>query len=137
MSLVSALTEAILPVFLTATVGYTLGRWREINVDGIVTVTIYVLLPALVFHSLVTSPIEEGTALTLGLGVVTYTLGMLVIAGGIGLMIGESGATYGGLLLSSSFPNAGNYGIPLAAFAFGAVGRSAAVLYIVGTSRMT
>ena len=131
MSLVAALTDAILPVLSIAAVGYALGRGRDVDVDGIATVTIYVLTPALVFHSLVTTPIGEATAFVLGAGVVAYTLGMLAIAAGVGSALGESGATYGGLLLSSSFPNAGNYGIPLAAFAFGAVGRSTAVLYIV------
>ncbi len=130
MSLVAALTEAILPVLSIAGVGYLLGRVRDVSVDAIATVTIYVLLPALVFHSLVTTPIDERTAFLLGAGVFVYTVGMLALAGGVGSAIGESGATYGGLLLSSSFPNAGNYGIPLAAFAFGAVGRSTAVLYI-------
>ncbi len=131
MSLVAALTEAILPVLSIAAIGYVLGRVRDVNVDAIATVTIYVLLPALVFHSLLTSPIGERTALLVGVGVAAYTLGMLALAAGVGSAIGESGATYGGLLLSSSLPNAGNYGIPLAAFAFGAVGRSTAVLYIV------
>jgi len=131
VSLVAALTDAILPVLSIAAVGYALGRGRDVDVDGIATVTIYVLTPALVFHSLVTTPIGEATAFVLGAGVVAYTLGMLAIAAGVGSALGESGATYGGLLLSSSFPNAGNYGIPLAAFAFGAVGRSTAVLYIV------
>ena len=131
MSLVAALTESILPVLSIAGVGYVLGRGRKINVDAIATVTIYVLTPALVFHSLVTTPIGERTAFVLGAGVTAYTFGMLALAAGVGSALGESGATYGGLLLSSSFPNAGNYGIPLAAFAFGAVGRSTAVLYIV------
>ena len=130
MSLVAALTEAILPVLSIAGVGFLLGRVRDVPVDAIATVTIYVLLPALVFHSLVTTPIGERTAFLLGSGVIVYTLGMLALAGGVGSILGESGATYGGLLLSSSFPNSGNYGIPLAAFAFGAVGRSTAVLYI-------
>jgi len=131
VSLVAALTEAILPVLSIAAIGYVLGRVRDIQVDAVATVTIYVLLPALVFHSLLTSPIGERTALLVGVGVAAYTFGMLALAAGVGSAIGESGATYGGLLLSSSFPNAGNYGIPLAAFAFGAVGRSTAVLYIV------
>lgn len=131
MSLTAALTDAILPVLSIAAAGYALGGLRDVNVDAIATVTIYVLLPALVFHSLATTPIGERTVLVLGVGVAAYTAGMLAIAAGVGSALGESGATYSGLLLSSSFPNAGNYGIPLAAFAFGAVGRSTAVIYIV------
>lgn len=131
MSLVAALTEAVLPVLSIAGAGYVLGWYRDVRVDPIATITIYVLVPALVFYSLATTPINERTALTLGAGVALFVFVMLAVAAGVGTVLGESGETYGGLLLSSSFSNAGNYGIPLAAFAFGAVGRSTAVLYVV------
>ena len=134
MSLFSALTTAILPVLSVAGVGFLLGRYREIDVDPLAAVTLYVLMPALVFHSLVTTPISGGTAATLFAGVGLFTVVMVVAAEVVGRLVGEESPTLGSLVLSSAFPNAGNYGIPLSAFAFGGIGRSTAVLYIAAQS---
>ncbi|MFC4450936.1 AEC family transporter [Halorussus aquaticus] len=134
MSLVSALGTAILPVLSVAAVGFLLGKVREVDVDALGTVTIYVLTPALIFHSLATSEISGGLAAKLLAGVGLFTLAMVALAELVGRLLGESEPVLGALVLSSSFPNAGNYGIPLSAFAFGAVGRSTAVLYIAGQS---
>jgi hypothetical protein len=134
VSLVSALGTAILPVLSVAAVGFLLGKAREIDVDPLGTVTIYVLTPALIFYSLATSEISGGLAARLIGGVVVFTLAMVALAEAAGRLLGESEPALGALVLSSSFPNAGNYGIPLSAFAFGAVGRSTAVLFIAGQS---
>ncbi|WP_132059094.1 AEC family transporter [Halorussus amylolyticus] len=134
MSLVSALTTAILPVLSIAAVGFLLGKAREIDVDPLGTITIYVLTPALVFYSLATSSLSGGLAAKLVGGAIVTTMAMVVLAEGVGRLLGESEPVLGALVLSSAFPNAGNYGIPLAVFAFGAVGRSTAVLYIASQS---
>jgi predicted permease len=134
VSLLSALGTAILPVLSVAAVGFLLGKRRDIDVDPLGTITIYVLTPALVFYSLATSEMSGGLAARLVGGVVVFTLVMVGLAEGVGRLLGESEPVLGGLVLASAFPNAGNYGIPLAAFAFGAVGRSTAVLFIAGQS---
>lgn len=131
MSLLDALTQAVLPVLAIAAAGYVLGRFRDIAVEPLATITIYVLTPALVFHSLATTPIGGETAVRLGLGVIAFTLSMVAIAWALARGVGHPAETRGAMVLSSTFPNAGNYGIPLAAFAFGSVGRSTAILYIV------
>jgi len=130
VSLLSVLTSAILPVVSVAGIGMILGYTRDIEVDPLSTITIYVLTPALVFHSLVTTPIKGSTVARLFTGVVIFTVVVVVLAVGTGHLIGEKEPILGAFVLSTSFANAGNYGIPLSAFAFGAVGRSTAVLYI-------
>ncbi|MFB6093853.1 MAG: AEC family transporter [Halanaeroarchaeum sp.] len=130
MSFVSALTSAILPVLAIAGVGAILGWYRDVSVGPLSTVTIYVLTPALVFSSLATTPLDRSALLSLGVGVVAFAAVMIVLAVGTARAIGETGSTRSGLVLTSAFANAGNYGIPLSAFAFGAVGRSTAVMYI-------
>ena len=134
MSLVSALGSAILPVLSVSAVGFLLGKLREINVDALGTVTIYVLTPALIFHSLSTSDISGEVVAKLLAGVAVFTVAMVVLAEAVGRLLGETEPVLGGLVLSSAFPNAGNFGIPLSAFAFGAVGESTAVLFIAGQS---
>ena len=134
VSLLSALGTAILPVLSVSAVGFLLGKLRDVDVDALSTITIYVLTPSLIFYSLATSDISGALAAKLVGGVGLFTLAMVLLAEGVGRLLGESEPVLGGLVLSSAFPNAGNYGIPLSAFAFGAVGRSTAVLFIAGQS---
>jgi predicted permease len=134
VSLVSALTDAILPVLSVAVVGFVLGRVRDVEVDALATVTIYVLAPALVFHSIAVSPLSVGEFARVGGGVLAFTVAMVVVAEGVARAAGHDEPMRGALVLTGTFPNAGNFGIPLSAFAFGAVGRSTAVIYIAAQS---
>ncbi|WP_458210901.1 AEC family transporter [Haladaptatus sp. NG-SE-30] len=129
-SLVSVFVSAILPTLSLAVVGYVLGTVRDVGVDQLNTVTIYVFVPALIFHSLVTTPLD-GTAVTkLVVGTTVFLLAMLAVAETVGRSLGETGSVLGALVLTSAFPNSGNLGIPLSEFAFGPVGRSTAVLFL-------
>lgn len=130
VSLVSTFATAILPVVAVAAAGYLLGRVEDVDVGALNTVTIYVLLPALVFHSLATSDIAGRVALQLTGGVVGFVGAMTLLAEGVGRALGEPEPLHSAFVLESAFPNSGNLGIPLCAFAFGAVGRSTAVLYL-------
>lgn len=89
------------------------------------------LLPALIFHSLVTSSIGGGTTVKLAGGFVLFTVAMLAIAVVVGRLVGETGDTLSALVLASAFPNAGNFGLPIAEFAFGRTGRNVALLFVV------
>jgi predicted permease len=130
VSLLSVLTSAILPVVSVAGVGAAIGYTQDVEVDTLSTITIYVLAPALIFYSLVTTPIEGPTVARLFVGVVAFVVTIVALAEGVGRVLGEGEPILGAFVLTSTFSNAGNYGIPLSAFAFGALGRSTAVLYI-------
>lgn len=134
MSVVEPLSTAILPVLSIAVVGYVLGTLRDVEVDPLATVTLYVLTPALVFHSLTTTELGGGSIAGVVAGVVLFTLVMVVLSEGVGRAIGETEPNRSAFVLASTFPNSGNMGIPLSAFAFGAVGRSTAVLFLTAQS---
>ncbi|MFB6135607.1 MAG: AEC family transporter [Halobacteriaceae archaeon] len=128
-SLVPVFTRTILPVLAVAAVGYVLGRVKPVDVGPLNTVTLYVLVPALIFHSLVTSPVDGATTARLALAVVAFTGSMFLVGEAVARAVGERGATRAALVMAGMFPNVGNFGIPVSTFAFGAVGRSAAILY--------
>jgi predicted permease len=141
VSLVSIFASAILPVMTLAGIGFVLGRTKDVDVDGLNTVTVYVLTPALVFHSIATTDLGGGTLARIGAGITAFTLLMAVVAELAGRAIGVEEPLLSALVLVSIFPNTGNYGIPLSEFAFGLTGRSAAatvmtaqtvLLYTVG-----
>jgi predicted permease len=130
MSLTAAFTNAILPILGIAVVGYLLARTTDVDVGPINTLGLYVLVPALAFHSIATTDLGGGAVARIGVGVVAYSLLMIVLAWGVGKATGESGPLLGALMLAAAFPNSGFVGIPLSEFAFGEVGRTTAVLYL-------
>jgi len=134
VSLLSIFGTAILPIVALAGVGYLLARVTGVAADGLNTITIYVLAPALVFHSIATTELGARTLAAVGVGVLLFTAVMAVVAEGVGRGLGETEPLLGSLVLVSIFANAGNYGIPVSEFAFGDVGRATAVVYIAAQS---
>jgi predicted permease len=134
MSLASAFTSAVLPILAVMALGYALGSTIDLDVDPLNTVALYAFLPALIFHSLATTPLGGRTVLKVFAGVVAFVFAMLVLSEAAGRLWGVTEPYRSALVLASAFPNAGFYGIPLAEFAFGDLGRAIAVLYITAQS---
>jgi predicted permease len=131
-SLADVFVGTVLPVLSIAGVGYLLGLFRDVDVGPLNTVTLYVLLPALILHSLVTSPLGGRAAARLFAAIAAFTLVMLALGWGVGRALGETGPRLSALTLAAAFPNVGNFGIPVSEFAFGSTGRTTAVLFVVG-----
>lgn len=134
MSLLSAFTQAVLPVLAVAGVGYVLGVYTDTDPKPLSTVTLYVLVPALVFHSLATTEIGGSEGARVVLVAVVLTLLMWAVSEGVAVFASDGNRN--GLVLAGTFPNTANYGIPLSVFAFPSVGRTTAVLYVVGSTVM-
>lgn len=136
MALLSIFASAILPIVLIAAVGIVLGRVRDVEPGPLNTAVVYVLAPALVLHSLMATELSGGTLLRLAVAVTAFTLGMAALVEISGRLLGVEDPTLSALVLVSTFPNAGNYGIPVSSFSFGTVGRGVAVLYVAVQSVM-
>lgn len=134
MSLAGIFASAVAPIVAIGAVGYLLGWTRGLDVDPLNTVLVYVLVPALVFHSLATTTIDSRTILKVFAGVTAFVVVMTLLAEVAGRAAGVEEPLLSALVLESVYPNSGNLGIPLSAFAFGAVGRSTAVLFLAAQS---
>jgi len=68
--------SAIGPIVAIAAVGYVLATVKEIDPEPLNTAVVYVLAPALVFHSLAVTELEAATLLrvTVGIGLFTATM---------------------------------------------------------------
>jgi hypothetical protein len=137
MSLVGTFATAILPILVVAGVGALLGKTTDLDAGPLNTVTIYVFAPALIFHGLVTTTMSGATLLKIVAGVGGYVLLMGTVAAAVGRLTGRSEPTLSAVVLLATFPNCGNYGVPLSTFAFGETGRNAAILYLTGETVMT
>ncbi|SFR37224.1 AEC family transporter [Halogeometricum limi] len=129
-SVLSIFATAILPILAVGAAGFVLGRVKDVQTDPLNTVVVYVLAPALVFHSLATTTIAESTLLQVVVAVVAYHLVMILLAEGVGRALGETDPLLSAVVLVSAFSNSGNYGIPVSNFAFGQTGRATAVLFL-------
>ena len=132
MALLSAFTDAILPVLAVAGVGYVVGRVRDVDARTLSTVILYVLVPALVFHSVATMEFTGTTAAKIVGSAVVLSVAMWLLSEGVAVASGLEGDERNGFVLTGTFSNTANYGIPLSTFAFPAVGKTTAVLYTLG-----
>jgi len=117
----------VFPVFALIGVGYLFARFRQIDLDSITHLTVYVLSPCLVFSSLVRRQIiwAEVGAVAGGAAAVVAGCGLLAF-----ILFGRS-ARRRSVYLPVMFMNSGNMGLPICLFAFGDFGLSRAVIYFV------
>ncbi|MDS0476029.1 AEC family transporter [Natrinema sp. 1APR25-10V2] len=128
--LLDIFASAVGPIVAIAGVGYVLATVREIDPEPLNTAVVYVLAPALVFHSLATTRLEASTLLRVAVGIGVFTAVMWMIAELAGRAVGEEEPALSALVLVAIFTNSGNLGIPVSDFAFGEVGRQTAVLFL-------
>jgi predicted permease len=128
--LVGIFTSAVLPIVAIAGIGFVLGRTKDVDPGSLNTAVVYVLAPALVFHSLALTALSAGTLARIAGGVVLFTLSMVAVGEVIGRALGTEEPLLSALLLVAIFSNSGNLGIPVSDFAFGDVGRQTAVLFL-------
>ena len=128
--LVGIFASAVGPIVAIAGVGYVLATVKEIDPEPLNTAVVYVLAPALVFHSLAVTELEAATLLRVTVGIAAFTAAMWAIAEVVGRAVGEEEPALSALVLVAIFCNSGNLGIPVSDFAFGEVGRQTAVLFL-------
>lgn len=121
--------SSIAPVIALITVGFLVDRVGEIDTGSLNVLTLYVLTPALVFHSIALTDLDVDALLLVSVGVVVFVTAMVSIGWLFCSVAGTDESVLSPLLLITTFGNTGGLGIPLADFAFGETGRQTAVLF--------
>jgi len=121
----------IIPIVLTVGLGFLLECRRSMDVRALASIAIYVLLPSLIFHSLLTTDITLGQALPLIAIVLLNTAGLWVLGKVIARARNLSREDESFFLLTTMFMNAGNMGMPVALYAFGDRGLEFAVVGVI------
>jgi predicted permease len=122
---------ATIPIMLTVLVGYLLERRRSMDVRALSTVSIYVLLPALIFSSMFTTQVALREAVPLAALVVLLLTALWLIVKGYAAYRRLETPTESFLMLTALFMNAGNMGMPVALYAFGERGLDLAVIWVL------
>ncbi|GGM91779.1 transporter [Thermus composti] len=129
-----ALLNTVVPVALVVFSGYLLGKRLEMDLATLSRLTLYLLVPALIFDAMYRAEYTREGLLGLVLGfALTYGLLFLAIRG-VGRLLGLSPESAKGLLVCSLFPNSGNMGLSLTYFALGEEGLRRAVVYFILSS---
>lgn len=129
-------TENILPIILVAGVGFTLQRVLRLNPRPLSRVIFYAFSPALIFSLLATTEIQANDILRMaGFGFLVVTCTCL-LSWLISKTFHLPPLTAAAFILSSTFMNAGNYGLSLNNFALGRIGLTWASIYFVTSATL-
>ena len=123
--------HAILPLFVLMATGYLLGRYRGTAAGPLSDVCLYILIPILIFASLVQNPMTGAEVAR----IFAWFFGLVVIymlaVGVVGRLLGWAPDTGSAVTLSLASLNAGSYGLPVVLFAFGDAALAPATVLLV------
>lgn len=124
----------ILPAFLVMAAGVLLDRLLHVDKRSLSRTALYVLVPCLVFSSLVESSVAPGQFGSMILFVVVVTVAMVVLSFLVGRVLRWSEAMVDALVLSTAFFNAGNFGLSVILFSFGEAGLELGAVFFVASN---
>jgi predicted permease len=138
--LLDILFNVISPIFLIVGIAFVIGKRFNPDPRTLSTVLIYLFIPALSFRTMVQLPIEGVSDIVNGdfgrafLQITLASLIMMTVGMGVGRLLKLDRRTGSAFTLSVTQLNAGNLGIPLNTFAFGAAGGEIALLFYVSSA---
>lgn len=129
--MISVFISVILPVFVMAGLGAVIGRLKGLPAGPISQITLYIFSPCLICFSIANTTLshQDLGLITIFGFLLTGVLCILAVIASRFSGMGSSG--HGAFLLAALFMNAGNYGLPLALFAFGQEGLERAIVFLV------
>jgi predicted permease len=132
--LIATFANNLLPILLVAGAGFALGKLLTVDSRSLGRVVFYVFSPLLVFDLMLKSELNFRQAMT----TVGYTASVIFLLGAIAFLLGRAfqleRTTLLAVILTVSFGNTGNYGLPLVKFAFGVDALAVASLFYVTTT---
>ncbi len=131
MILLSVLINIVLPVFVIIGAGFIVARIKSLNAQTLSRVSLYILGPALVFSKLSKTTISGSDFAQIVAFTILGTLIVLLLSWITARLLSLDRSRESAFMLSCSFVNHGNYGLPLVLFAFGQEGLERALIYFV------
>ncbi len=133
-SLLSLFANNILPILIVAAVGYLLQRIFQLNARTFSQAIIYVLAPCLIFANLASSEIAFSDMLRMVVLALILMLAMGVISYAISRLLRLPAKLASIFILTTTFMNAGNFGLPFTDFTLGSEGLAWATIFFVTSS---
>ena len=125
---VHQIVNIIGPTFFAVLVGYLFGRVTKAKMAVLIDISMYVAVPAMAFHSMITSKIVFADATKLWAASLIIMVGNLVLALAL---FGALRQKHSGLYLPIVFTNYVNIPLPIIFLAFGNAGAALAILMYI------
>lgn len=122
--------QVVLPVVIVFLAGFILQKYLRLEIKSISTVVLYILLPCLVFETFYQAEFDQDYLMMLVFSILLL-FSILLVNKLAAKAFGYGTSTESGLILSTAFMNAGNYGAPIVLFAFGEEGFVYSVSFMV------
>ena len=127
LSVYAQISTLLLPVICCAAIGAVWAiKKRPYPAEFVATLATVVSTPALVFHTLMTTRLDNSQLLDIG-GASLLGLAVAALLGAMGLRAMKLPVFTLGP--AATFPNAGNLGLPIAQLAFGDIGLAVAITF--------
>ena len=120
----------VLPAFLIFGAGFIGQKLLKLDIKSISTMSLYLMLPFLTFDTFYSNELNI-EYFYMFLFTCLLALIMIILTVLFGFFIKADKTQMSAMLLGTIFPNSGNYGAPVAMFAFGAIGFQYAVIFMV------
>ena len=132
--LLTTFANNLLPIFLVSGSGFLLGKFLTVDSRSLGRVVFYVFSPLLVFDLMLKSTLNLRQAFT----TIAFTASVIAAMGLLAFLLGKlfrlERPYLLAVILTVAFGNTGNYGLPLAKFAFGNDALAVASLFYVTTT---
>ena len=132
--LLTTFTNNLLPILLVSGAGFLLGKFLTVDSRSLGRVVFYVFSPLLVFDLMIQNKLNLHQAFI----TVAFTTSVIAVMGTLAFLLGKlfrlERPYLLAVILTVAFGNTGNYGLPLAKFAFGDDALAVASLFYVTTT---
>ena len=125
--------EILLTPFLIIALGILASKFTRIDTRPIVTVTLWIFSPCLIFSSLINSNISFAIFSLVFFSFLFFTLGMWGASFLLGRTLRVSPEKTRAMALVAAFPNVGNFGLPVILYAFGESGLAIGIVVFVSS----
>ncbi|UOQ94450.1 AEC family transporter [Halobacillus shinanisalinarum] len=122
--------QVVLPVVLVFLAGFVLQKFMRLEIKSLSTVVLYIMLPCLVFETFYQAEFNNEYIMMLVFSVLLL-FSILLINKVVAKVVKFDTSIESGMILSTAFMNAGNYGAPIVLFAFGEAGFVYSVSFMV------
>lgn len=135
--LITVFINNIFPIAIAAGIGYLLSRKGVIQPESLAHLALYLFTPCYIFVMLTNDPLPWGSMLTMLGFTAVFMVAVSALMGLFGWAMHWKKSIIAAAVLATLATNSGNYGIPLATFAFGEKAASTAAVYMVGSTFLT
>lgn len=125
-----ALILIILPVLIVFAIGYIGQKKLQLDIKTISTMSLYLMSPPLAFRTFYQTPITKDYAYIFAFAILLCLL-LFIVTWLASKSLRASRSESSAMMLGAVFMNSGNYGAPVALFAFGNEGFHVAVIIMV------